>query len=35
MQERAQALGGSCKVDSANGCGTSVRILIPLRETRS
>jgi len=35
MQERAQALGGSCKVDSASGCGTSVRIVIPLRERRS
>jgi two-component system sensor histidine kinase UhpB len=35
MQERAQALGGSCTVDSANGCGTSVRIVIPLCETRS
>ena len=35
MQERAQALGGSCKVDSATGCGTSVRIVIPLHETRS
>jgi two-component system, NarL family, sensor histidine kinase UhpB len=30
MQERVQALGGSCKVDSARGCGTSVRIVIPL-----
>jgi signal transduction histidine kinase len=35
MQERVQALHGSCKVDSATGCGTSVRIVIPLRETRS
>jgi two-component system sensor histidine kinase UhpB len=35
MQERAQALGGSCKVDSASGCGTSIRIVIPLRERRS
>jgi two-component system sensor histidine kinase UhpB len=35
MQERAQALGGSCKVDSALGDGTSIRIMIPLRERRS
>src|SRR5215471_1663634 len=35
MQERARALGGSCKVDSARGCGTSIRIMIPLRERRS
>jgi two-component system sensor histidine kinase UhpB len=35
MQERAQALGGSCKVDSASGCGTAVRIVIPLHERRS
>jgi two-component system, NarL family, sensor histidine kinase UhpB len=34
MQERVQALGGSCKVDSASGCGTSIRIVIPLRERR-
>jgi two-component system, NarL family, sensor histidine kinase UhpB len=34
MQERVQALGGSWKVDSASGCGTSVRIVIPLRERR-
>jgi two-component system sensor histidine kinase UhpB len=34
MQERVQALGGSCKVDSAGGCGTSIRIVIPLRERR-
>jgi len=35
MQERVQALGGSCKVDSASGCGTSIRIMIPLGERRS
>jgi two-component system sensor histidine kinase UhpB len=35
MQERAQALGGSCKVESASGCGTAVRIVIPLHEGRS
>jgi len=35
MQERVQALGGSCKVDSASGCGTSIRIVIPLGERRS
>jgi two-component system sensor histidine kinase UhpB len=34
MQERVQALGGSCKVDSTSGCGTSIRIVIPLRERR-
>lgn len=32
MQERVQALGGSYKVESARGCGTCVRIAIPLRE---
>jgi two-component system sensor histidine kinase UhpB len=32
MQERVQALGGSCKVESASGCGTAVRIVIPLGE---
>ena len=35
MQERAQALGGSCKVESASGWGTAVRIVIPLHERRS
>jgi two-component system, NarL family, sensor histidine kinase UhpB len=35
MQERVQALRGSCKVDGASGCGTSVRIVIPLHEKRS
>jgi two-component system sensor histidine kinase UhpB len=35
MQERVQALSGSCKVDSASGCGTSIRIVIPLGEKRS
>jgi two-component system sensor histidine kinase UhpB len=35
MQERVQALRGSCKVDSATGCGTSVHIMIPLYERRS
>ena len=35
MQERVQALGGSCKVESASGCGTSIRIVIPLGERRS
>jgi two-component system sensor histidine kinase UhpB len=35
MQERVQALGGSCRIDSASGCGTSIRIVIPLRERRS
>src|SRR5262249_58839663 len=34
MQERVQALGGSCKVESASGCGTSIRIVIPLGERR-
>jgi two-component system, NarL family, sensor histidine kinase UhpB len=32
MQERVQALGGSYKVESARGCGTCVRIAIPLHE---
>jgi two-component system sensor histidine kinase UhpB len=31
MQERVRALGGSYKVESAGGRGTSVRIVIPLR----
>ncbi len=35
MQERAQALGGSCKVDSALGDGTAIRIMIPLHERTS
>ena len=35
MQERVQALGGSCKVESASGCGTSIRIVIPIGERRS
>jgi len=35
MQERVQALSGSCKVDSASGCGTSIRIVIPLGERGS
>jgi two-component system, NarL family, sensor histidine kinase UhpB len=35
MQERVQALGGSCKVESTSGCGTSIRIVIPLGESRS
>jgi two-component system sensor histidine kinase UhpB len=30
MRERVQALGGSCKVESAGGRGTRVRIAIPL-----
>jgi two-component system, NarL family, sensor histidine kinase UhpB len=30
MQERVQALGGSCKVESERGCGTVIRISIPL-----
>ena len=34
MQERVQALGGSYKVESARGCGTSIRIVIPLGERR-
>ena len=34
MQERVQALGGSYKVESASGCGTCVRIMIPLRDGR-
>ncbi len=35
MQERARALGGSCKVDSALGDGTAIRIMIPLHERTS
>ena len=31
MQERVHGLGGSYKVDSASGRGTSIRIMIPLR----
>ena len=32
MQERVHALGGSYKVESASGHGTSVRIAIPLHD---
>src|SRR5262249_23563389 len=31
MQERVQALGGDFTIESGNGCGTCVRIVIPLR----
>jgi two-component system sensor histidine kinase UhpB len=30
MQERVQALGGEFVIEAGNGCGTCVRILIPL-----
>ncbi len=30
MQERVQALGGEFAIEAANGCGTCVRIVIPL-----
>src|SRR5262249_28598766 len=30
MQERVQALGGEFAIEAGNGCGTCVRIVIPL-----
>ena len=30
MKERVQALGGSCVIEGASGCGTTVRIAIPV-----
>src|SRR5262249_18472122 len=30
MQERVQALGGEFAIEARNGCGTCVRIIIPL-----
>jgi glucose-6-phosphate-specific signal transduction histidine kinase len=30
MQERVQALGGDFVIETGNGCGTCVRIAIPL-----
>jgi PAS domain S-box-containing protein len=30
MEERARLLGGSCEIDSAIGCGTTVRVRLPL-----
>jgi signal transduction histidine kinase len=30
MQERAQLLGGTCRIDSGRGCGTSIRVALPL-----
>ena len=32
MQERVQGLGGSCKVETASGRGTCIRVVIPLRD---
>lgn len=32
--ERAREMGGCCVVQSAPGCGTLVRVMIPLRRTR-
>jgi signal transduction histidine kinase len=31
LRERAEAIGGSCRVESSPGCGTSVRIWVPDR----
>jgi two-component system sensor histidine kinase UhpB len=33
MQERVQALGGEFAIEAANGCGTCVRIVIPLSQS--
>ena len=30
MQERAQLLGGTCRIDSDRSCGTSIRVALPL-----
>lgn len=30
MEERVRLLGGSCEIDSAIGCGTTVRVRLPL-----
>ena len=30
MQERARVLGGTCRIDSGRGCGTSIRVALPL-----
>src|SRR5262249_25722727 len=35
MHERVQGLGGSCTEESASVGGTSIRIVLPLRESRS
>ena len=34
MRERVHGLGGRCSIESMPGCGTSVRIVIPLRQLR-
>ena len=33
MRERAESLGGTMRVDSSPGAGTTVDVLIPLKET--
>jgi hypothetical protein len=33
MQERVQALGGEFAIEASNGCGTCVRIVIPLPQS--
>jgi signal transduction histidine kinase len=33
MQERVEALGGAFAVEAGNGCGTCVRIVIPLSQS--
>jgi two-component sensor histidine kinase len=33
MQERVQALGGEFAIEAGNGCGTCVRIVIPLSQS--
>ena len=30
MRERARLLGGTCRIDSGRGCGTSIRVALPL-----
>lgn len=30
MRERALAIGGSCKVESSNGAGTSIIVEVPI-----
>lgn len=32
MRERAESLGGSLRIESAPGAGTTIKVLIPLKE---
>ena len=35
MRERAESLGGTLRIDSAPGAGTTIEVLIPLKEIRA